>query len=329
MNRLETTRQAAVRGARVSASAGIVIAAVGGAIAATVLTLATVSFFTPDTWPSWSAPAVVEQTIAPVSWQGDPVEEAIRADDPAVAIAALQLALAEAEGEREQLSTSLVTLNREVIALDVALETLLKDDLNGLADPVNDDEASEADPTALQTSGVETETPQQRRRRGIAENLVAAGLDPDTAAELQQRQNAWQLERLNLIDLAAREGYSDTDRLDQELDALSDERPNLRSELGDDAWDRYLYEAGRRNRVSIASVIPGSTAEVAGLQVGDTVLAYSESRVFTPNDLQEATQSGSRGEPVVVLIERGGSQQIMDVVRGPLGVTLSRQRVEP
>jgi len=97
-----------------------------------------------------------------------------------------------------------------------------------------------------------------------------------------------------------------------------------------DGWDRYLFEAGRRNRVSIASIIPGSAAETAGLQVGDQVLAYADTRVFVPNDLQQATQSGARGEAVALTVRRaGGFNQTLNVVRGPLGVTLARERSEP
>jgi|GEM_PF-5455958 len=262
------------------AIAGLVIAAAGGAIAATVLTLATVSFFTPDAWPGSSTGTAGETSAGKI------VEPA----------AAASHALAQVQ------SASNGTLGSTPEALALASELV-------------------TGPT----------TPEPRRGRGaIVENLLAAGLDPQTADELQRRQDAWQLERLDLIDLAAREGWADSERYDQELESLSSQRPNLREELGDDGWDRYLFEAGRRNRVSIASIIPGSAAETAGLQVGDQVLAYADTRVFVPNDLQQATQSGARGEAVALTVRRaGGFNQTLNVVRGPLGVTLARERSEP
>jgi hypothetical protein len=320
------------------AIAGLVIAAAGGAIAATVLTLATVSFFTPDAWPGSSTGTAGETSagkiVEPAAAASHALAQVQSASNgtlgstpEALELAQLREALEQAQGERAQLSASLVTLNREVLALDVAVESLLSEQPEQTVSEAQPELAAEPD-SELTTGPT---TPEPRRGRGaIVENLLAAGLDPQTADELQRRQDAWQLERLDLIDLAAREGWADSERYDQELESLSSQRPNLREELGDDGWDRYLFEAGRRNRVSIASIIPGSAAETAGLQVGDQVLAYADTRVFVPNDLQQATQSGARGEAVALTVRRaGGFNQTLNVVRGPLGVTLARERSEP
>ncbi len=321
------------------AKAGLVIAAAGGAVAATVLTLATVAFLTPDAWPGDVSPAVLAGSsrageaggVIPANATSSEFTDSSQrlpgeAGKP-VDLVQLQTALEQAKGERAQLSASLVTLNRDVLALDVAVESLLSQQA---AQDVVDPEAATQEPVAEAEPDPVSAAPQRRQGRwAIADNLVAAGLDPQTATDLQRRQDAWQLERLELIDLAEREGWIETDRYEQELDALSALRPNLREELGDDGWDRYLIEAGRRNRVSIASIIPGSAADTAGLQVGDVVVDYGEQRVFSPSDLQDATRSGARGEAVTITVQRGGSSQILNTERGPLGVTLSRQRSDP
>jgi len=98
---------------------------------------------------------------------------------------------------------------------------------------------------------------------------------------------------------------------------------NLQEELGDDAYDRYLFESGIPNRVSIASVIPGSAANVAGLKVGDMLVSYDYDRVYRVNTIQQATRAGVKGEYVQIQFYRDGSLLSADLPRGPLGVTLS------
>lgn len=165
--------------------------------------------------------------------------------------------------------------------------------------------------------------------RSAYDRLVAAGVDTQTASNLQNRIDQQDLARLELIDQASREGWRDSEEFDRQLATLEADQVDLRSELGDEGFDRYLYESGGSNRVGVGSVITGSAADQAGLQPGDRVISYADQRVFSLRELQQATRAGQRGEVVQVTVQRDGSEVVVSVPRGPLGITLQPERVEP
>lgn len=171
----------------------------------------------------------------------------------------------------------------------------------------------------------------RRRRNGSSDLdvLLQAGVSSELATSIQQQQDQRTLARLELLDQASREGWTGTDRLDDELEALDEASPSLRDELGDEAYDRYLFSAGSSNRVGIASVIAGSTADIAGLQVGDIIMRYASERMFTMQELRDATREGVRNEPILLEVERDQQPIALEAVRGPLGVTMTGSRVEP
>ncbi len=169
-----------------------------------------------------------------------------------------------------------------------------------------------------------------RRNRGInREALVQAGVDALLIDDLQQRQDQQALARLNLLDRAAREGYSGTERLDNELDELRESSPDLQEELGDAAYDRYLFNAGRTNRVQVSSILNGSIASLAGVELGDIIYQYGSTRVFNTRGLVSAIREGVRDEPVLLSIIREGQPLVFDVTRAPLGVNLNGIRQDP
>lgn len=159
--------------------------------------------------------------------------------------------------------------------------------------------------------------------------LVAAGVSLELAEDVLWRESRVELERLNLRDQAIREGWMGSDRYREAVNALAEESGSLREEIGDPAWDRYLYLTGEDNRLSISSVIPGSAAEVAGLQSGDLIESYAGIQPFGFNDLRQATTEGEKGELVAVRIRRGDRLLDAWVPRGPLGVRLGTARAEP
>ncbi len=161
------------------------------------------------------------------------------------------------------------------------------------------------------------------------DSLILAGVDPYLAQEIQQRSDQWSLQRLELIDQATREGWRESEQFDERLQALRDARPDIRGELGDADYDRYLYASGDSNRVAVSSIINGSAAQQSGLQNGDVVVSYANNRVFGTRELQRATRDGQRGESVQVEVLRNGQVITVDVPRGPLGVTLTGSRVDP
>jgi hypothetical protein len=187
--------------------------------------------------------------------------------------------------------------------------------------------------TAVQAKSATADTNGPRRLGATPDGqrtaMVKAGLAEAVAAEIIRRQGQQSLDRLNLRDVAAREGWLATDRYREELARIDEDSVDLRQELGDEVYDRYLFAAGDDNRVRVDGIIPGSVGEMAGLQPGDLIESYAGEPVLTFADLRDATSGGERGELVQVRVRRG--EQVFDawVARGPLGVQLDSARAEP
>jgi C-terminal processing protease CtpA/Prc len=178
------------------------------------------------------------------------------------------------------------------------------------------------------TSAVDTPVSRQNPMLTM-DNLIKAGIDSALAADIVRRKNEYDLKLLELRDRAAREGYLGSGQYQRELNALMTQHVELRDEIGDDAYDQYLYATGQHNRVKIASVMMGSPAEQAGLKTGDMILGYNDRPMFSWNELQGATTQGERGEYVNVSVIRNGQLMNLWVPRGPLGVRLGTVRVRP
>ncbi|MDH3643440.1 MAG: PDZ domain-containing protein, partial [Gammaproteobacteria bacterium] len=163
---------------------------------------------------------------------------------------------------------------------------------------------------------------QLRGRRGAVseERLIAAGFAADQASEIVGRADAIAMQRLNTQYQAAREGWMDTDRYREAMSALPDVREELTASYGDDAYDRYLYASGRPNRLVVRDVLQDSPAGAAGLQAGDTVLAMADERIYSTRDLMAVASSGSEGETVPLVVQRGDVTFELYVPRGPLGI---------
>lgn len=167
-------------------------------------------------------------------------------------------------------------------------------------------------------------TPDDRRKA-----LVAAGVDLGLADDIIWREGRLELDRLTLRDQAVREGWIGTDRYREEVSRLTGEPKSLREEIGDDAYDRYLYLTGEDNRVRVSAVIPGSAAEAAGLQPGDLIESYAGERPFGYVELRDITTAGEAGELIAVRVRRGGGTVETWVPRGPLGIRMEATRAEP
>jgi membrane-associated protease RseP (regulator of RpoE activity) len=167
-------------------------------------------------------------------------------------------------------------------------------------------------------------TPDERRT-----TLVAAGVDAGLADDIIWQEARLELDRLTLRDRAVREGWIGTDRYREASGQLGGEPRPLREEIGDRAYDRYLYLTGEDNRVAVAAVIPGSAAEAAGLQAGDLIESYAGERMYAADALRDGTTQGESGELVPVRVRRGRGIVEAWVPRGPLGIRLDMTRAEP
>lgn len=161
------------------------------------------------------------------------------------------------------------------------------------------------------------------------EAMVSAGVAPSVADEIVWRDSQVELDRLSLRDQAVREGWIGTARYREELERITADSSPLREQIGDGAWDRYLYVTGADNRVRVAAVIPGSAAEAAGVQPGDLIESYAGARVFGYGELRDLTTEGEGGELIAVQVGRAGEPREVWVPRGPLGVRMEMTRSEP
>ena len=137
------------------------------------------------------------------------------------------------------------------------------------------------------------------------------------------------MERLYLRDQAAREGWLDTERYQEELAKLPNVSENVRADLSDADYDNYLYATRQRNRVMITNVLQGSPSQLAGVQPGDMVYSMDGQRVFENDDLLAISSQGNAGEAVSVEVLRDGEIVELYVPRGPLGVNSMPQVADP
>ena len=160
-------------------------------------------------------------------------------------------------------------------------------------------------------------------------NLIRGGIDPAIAEDIVRRKNSLDFKRLQLQDRAKREHYLNSRRYFDELEEINQQNVSLREELGDDQFDQYLFNSKQNNRIRISSVMLGSAAELAGIKQGDVVLSYDDQRMFSWQELKDATSEGQLGEYVAISIYRNGEIFSFTVPRGPLGVQLGATRLPP
>ncbi len=153
-----------------------------------------------------------------------------------------------------------------------------------------------------------------RERR--AERLVAAGFDAATADWILTRESELQMESLRTRYEANRNG--ETVDFRQQNVALRDQ---LRQQLGDAEYERYLTANGRSLHVSISSVLDSSPAQSAGLRTGDQIVNYGGARIYNMSDLTQAIIQGAPNERVVVHFLRDGIPMQVVLPRGPVGIT--------
>ncbi len=159
--------------------------------------------------------------------------------------------------------------------------------------------------------------------------LVAAGIDATTTTEIRRRRDELSLSEIYLRNQAEREGWLDTPDFAAKMAEIERQRTSIRDEIGDEAYDRYLAALDHPNRVAVNEVMLESPAAAAGIQAGDVVLRYGETRIFAPSELVTATRSGTAGETVRMEIIRQGQRFEMRVPRGPLGVSIAASKGDP
>jgi len=221
----------------------------------------------------------------------------------------LQESLSQEERQRHKLQKRVAELERKLKKLQLITKTIEDEE------PVPEKETEVSE---------EAEEELDRETR-----LVAAGLEPQQAKTIMQFLADIEMERLYLHDQATREGWLGTPRYRQENMILNESEEDLRLELGDADYDRYLYGTGQPNRVIIQSVIEGSPAQEAGIQSQDIVYSYAGNRLYTIRDLVTATTEGVANESVLLEVIRNGNIHEFYLPRGPLGVRVTSESHKP
>ena len=274
--------------------------------------------------------------LATAQWQSEPdgAPEAIAAPAQASHEVADQASRARlpapesvsADAEKPAAPLDLTSVERQLATMDANWESV-QSELGQLWQRVAALEKGGRGTGASAADGVQrlpARTPEQRHQA-----LLASGLMKGTAADILQWESELDILRLELKDQATREGwYRDSAYFDA-LRELNSEQVNLRGEVGDEIYDRYLFLTGQANRVTVDSVMIASAAEQSGLQAGDVIEVSVGSQIFNIADLTRATTAGVRDEMIAVTLRRNGAVFEIWVPRGPLGVRLDRAQISP
>jgi len=157
--------------------------------------------------------------------------------------------------------------------------------------------------------------------------FVAAGFSESEAAYYRQRSDEAAMARLYLRDQAEREGWLGSQRYRDEMTAMPNFADELRAEMDDETYARYLYATGQPNQVRVRRVLSGSAAESAGIRVGDVLVSYDGDRLYDTRTVRRSTRTGSSGETVPVEVLRDGRRVQAYLPRGPIGITMSSESV--
>ena len=154
--------------------------------------------------------------------------------------------------------------------------------------------------------------------QGQLDRLIQGGFPPDRAEWIVRREGELMMEQLQARYDAMRgnEGQASFG-FGQGFSQANE----LRSELGDADYERYLAATGRPTSIGIGRVFANSPAEQAGVQPGDRIVRYDGERVFSMMDMANRIMQSPAEGNVVVDIERGGVQMQLVIPRGPLGVS--------
>jgi hypothetical protein len=247
-------------------------------------------------------------------------------------LAALRARLDEERAARERLEAQLAQVAAQLSALLEDAAVIDEADADPYREragsPARGDDAP-ADAAAAAEGATGAAGPGSPRGAWFdQQRLAAAGLPERDVADLHQLFEEVELDRLYLQNQAAREAWP-RGRLAAELAALDDRLLSVRERYGEDAYDWFLYAAGRSNRVKVEGVLGGSAAEDAGLRTGDVIVSYDGERIFKPGSLVQGTLGGRLGENIDVEVMRAGELVSLRLPRGPLGVRLGRDTVEP
>lgn len=209
-------------------------------------------------------------------------------------------------------------LKYKVEQLELQIETLSQQ----LGSDDSDQQTSEATPTRSSSSVRLPVKPNQQ-------NLLAAGISTYRADEILRRISQQEYRRLELQNKISRTRGAEANVYRQELRELNQNKISLRTELGDDAYDQYLYASEQNNRVKVSSVMSGSPAESSGFRSNDIILSYDGKKILDWSDIRRATLEGEIDGYTNINVLRDAERITLTVPRGTLGVQLEPVQLNP
>ena len=157
-------------------------------------------------------------------------------------------------------------------------------------------------------------------RRVSKDSLMASGLNESDAAvvaEMLEEAYASHLERLN-------------ENRKQERVFQAEIREWLLTNVGEHAYDSYLFATAQRNRVIVREIPEGTLAELEGLRKKDMVHSIDGKRIFRLQDIQDLqNQSPGPDYFVDVLFVREDHVFSVYLPLNNLGIRLGAARTNP
>jgi C-terminal processing protease CtpA/Prc len=257
-------------------------------------------------------------------WQGAGRSAAVAVADPgladgaplAVRLGELETALALERYQREALADELQSLRQALVEVSAAGSGDSSEAGNRAAAARAGDSGEDRAARRLPEAYPQTaEAREQYLRQRQIDNFVAAGLSPDRAHYILERQDTLEWEALEARYQAGQSGATAEELARLNVGTL------LRAELGDRDYERYLEGMGRTTTVRVNEVLQNSPAQAVGLQPGDEIIAYNGKRVFDIGELTGLTNALRPGETVALEIERDGQPIQFFVESGPIGIS--------
>jgi PDZ domain len=166
-------------------------------------------------------------------------------------------------------------------------------------------------------------------RSAIERALAGVGLDATKMADLERRYRALAAAEVQLRHNAEQEGSLDSTSLAEKLDLIATARLSIRQEIGDEAYDLFLFAIGEPNRVFVTDVEQHSPGEIAGLQAGDVVVRYDGARLFSTDDLLAEIDAATPGKVVRLDVLRQGNPIQIEVADGSPGTGFAATQEPP
>ncbi|MCW8127566.1 PDZ domain-containing protein [Microbulbifer halophilus] len=165
----------------------------------------------------------------------------------------------------------------------------------------------------------------RKYRRMQLQRLIDAGLNPDRAEYILERQERFQYEHMQITHEYRHlkdKSSPEAQKLKEKLSNYSHPRKMFEHELNEQEFERYLEVNGGQPEMQIDRVLDNTPARNAGLQPGDKIISYNGERIFHSGDLRSQIYKVAPGETVEVEVQRAGSsaKEVIYVPSGPLGI---------